>query len=419
MWSSNRWQFFHLLMSVYYPYFRTILPKLLLSLFIPFSRRLFQRLFSMLSACIQERHMMCDRFYIRIPFAIFLWCFRCTQRWMISSICMVNISPSVYRSIVSISSLFLSDTRLSPCYSLRFPTTSFSYAHPQSDRGTVLALLDSHIFIDDPFPGFRKFYPSLLIRQKPFFVIIKISIQFPGLSLPYLLHHRFLYCPHRSGYTPTLIYFLLLQHLSDLILGHSISDLLFDLLVDMKPIQLIDGPWIISLFDPASSISVQDTLTDLICIIDLFNQCFSFLMERTAFLHPRQHLLIHKAAPLRTVRIPPLIHRENLHLLLWRLLMTRILHPQPYTIHLLKKNPDGSFPFRLVCFHLLYCVFLLFADPFPQLLDQVPDSSVANGLTAGIADDICADTIRSFCYCQGYLFCKVCGDQPDLFLCIA
>ena len=48
--SSNRWQFFHLLMSVYYPYFRTILSKLLLSLFIPFSRRLFQRLFSMLSA---------------------------------------------------------------------------------------------------------------------------------------------------------------------------------------------------------------------------------------------------------------------------------------------------------------------------------------------------------------------------------
>ena len=138
-------------------------------------------------------------------------------------------------------------------------------------------------------------------------------------------------------------------------------------------------------------------------------------MERTAFLHPRQHLLIHKAAPFRTVRIPPLIHRENLHLLLWRLLMTRILHPQPYTIHLLKKNPDGSFSFRLVCFHLLYCVFLLFADPFPQLLDQVPDSSVANGLTAGIADHICADTIRSFCYCQGYLFCKVCGDQPDLF----
>ena len=24
--------------------------------------------------------MMCDRFYIRIPFSIFLWCFRCTQR---------------------------------------------------------------------------------------------------------------------------------------------------------------------------------------------------------------------------------------------------------------------------------------------------------------------------------------------------
>lgn len=52
--SSNRWQFFHLLMSVYFPYFRTILPKLLLSLFIPFSRRLFQRLFSMLSALHPE-----------------------------------------------------------------------------------------------------------------------------------------------------------------------------------------------------------------------------------------------------------------------------------------------------------------------------------------------------------------------------
>src|SRR5699024_2792334 len=237
------------------------------------------------------------------------------------------------------------------------------------------SILDYHIFINDTLPGFLKFYYYFMIRQKPLIVIINISIQFYSLFTPLIFCIIAFYTVRIDlDILQHLIYFLLLQHLSDLILGHSISDLLFDLLVDMKPIQLIDGLWIISLFDPASSISVQDTLTDLICIIDLFNQCFSFLMERTAFLHPRQHLLIHKAAPFRTVRIPPLIHRENLHLLLWRLLMTRILHPQPYTIHLLKKNPDGSFPFRLVCFHLLYCVFLLFADPFPQLLDQVPDS---------------------------------------------
>ena len=44
--------------------------------------------------------------------------------------------------------------------------------------------------------------------------------------------------------------------------------------------------------------------------------------------------------------------------------MAGILHPQPYTIHFLKKDPDCSLPFCLVCFHLLYCVVLLFADPF-------------------------------------------------------
>ncbi len=95
--------------------------------------------------------------------------------------------------------------------------------------------------------------------------------------------------------------------------------------------------------------------------------------------------------------------------------MAGILHPQPYTIHLLKKNPDCFFPFRLVYFHLLYCVFLLFADPFPQLLDQVPDASMADCLPTSITYHICADTIRGFCYCQGNLFCKICRDQPDLF----
>ena len=94
--------------------------------------------------------------------------------------------------------------------------------------------------------------------------------------------------------------------------------------------------------------------------------------------------------------------------------MAGILHPQPYAIHLLKKNPDCFFPFCLVCLHLLYCVFLLFADPFPQLLDQVPDTSMADCLPTSITYHICADTIRGFRYCQGNLLCKVRRDQPDL-----
>ena len=129
--------------------------------------------------------MMCDRFYIRIPFSIFLWCFRCTQR--------LDDLFHLHGEYQSIRIPFNCIDQ----FPVFFPIQGFRHVirsvfrpphspmlHPQSDRGTVLALLDSHIFIDDPFPGFRKFYPSLLIRQKPFFVIIKISIQFPGLFTP-------------------------------------------------------------------------------------------------------------------------------------------------------------------------------------------------------------------------------------------
>ena len=40
---------------------------------------------------------------------------------------------------------------------------------------------------------------------------------------------------------------------------------------------------------------------------------------------------------------------------------------------------------------------------------------MADRLAAGIAYHIRADAIRGLRYGQGDLFCKVCGDQPDLF----
>ena len=40
---------------------------------------------------------------------------------------------------------------------------------------------------------------------------------------------------------------------------------------------------------------------------------------------------------------------------------------------------------------------------------------MADRLPAGTAYHICADTIRGLRYGHGNLFCKVCGEQPDLF----
>ena len=95
--------------------------------------------------------------------------------------------------------------------------------------------------------------------------------------------------------------------------------------------------------------------------------------------------------------------------------MAGVLHPQPYPIHFFKKDSYGLFPFRLIRIHLPYRAFLFFADPLPQLLNQVPDTSMADGLAAGITDHIRADTVRGLRHGQGDLFREVCGNQPDLF----
>ena len=80
------------------------------------------------------------------PFPSFFGAFAALRVWIFSSISIVNISPSVYRSIVSISPCSLSGTGLSPCYSPHFLTIAFSVLHSQGDRSAVLVLLDSHIF---------------------------------------------------------------------------------------------------------------------------------------------------------------------------------------------------------------------------------------------------------------------------------
>lgn len=53
--------------------------------------------------------------------------------------------------------------------------------HPKGNGATVLVLLYSHIFIDDPFYVFREFNPPPLIRQKPFPFIPEILVQFSCL----------------------------------------------------------------------------------------------------------------------------------------------------------------------------------------------------------------------------------------------
>ena len=83
MCSSNRWHFFlyfidvslFLLFSDNSPCtsFRPLLSLLAEGSFKGFSR--------CCPHCIQKWHMMCDGLYIRIPFPIFLWWFRSTQRF--------------------------------------------------------------------------------------------------------------------------------------------------------------------------------------------------------------------------------------------------------------------------------------------------------------------------------------------------
>ena len=106
--------------------------------------------------------MVGDGFYIRIPFSVFLWGFRRTQRF-----------HDFFHLHAEYQSVRIPFNRINQ-FPVFFPVQGFRHVirsafgpshspvlHPQSDRGTVLVLLDSHIFIDDPFPCFRKFYPLL------------------------------------------------------------------------------------------------------------------------------------------------------------------------------------------------------------------------------------------------------------------
>ena len=112
--------------------------------------------------------MMCDGIYIRIPFPVFLRCFRSTQRFddflhlhrEYQSICIPFDRIDQFPVLLPIQGFC---HVICPLYGPSHPPM----LHPHCDHRTVLVLLHSHVFIYDPFWCVRQLNSPFLVWNQP------------------------------------------------------------------------------------------------------------------------------------------------------------------------------------------------------------------------------------------------------------